>query len=163
DHRVPGSPRRRRVVAARRGVRGVGRLHEARLDAELAEPQAGVPAGGDHGSGDERGPLAARVVEQVAGPRALQPAPQPLRGGGGREIDGVLVRRIRPRDGVRGVLLHLARQLAGDLDGPNLALEGTAEGALDEVLELAFEASEDAHTVRGRADPCYGSARETGL
>ena len=49
------------------------------------------------------------------------------------------------------MLLHLAGQLAGDLDRPDLRPEGTAERAFDEAGDLALEASEDAHGTGPRA------------
>ena len=55
------------------------------------------------------------------------------------------------------MLLHLTRQLAGDLDRAHLRAEGTAEGAFDEAGDLALDASEHTHGSPLGADPCYGT------
>ena len=49
------------------------------------------------------------------------------------------------------MLLHLARELARDLDRAHLGAEGTAEGAFDEAGDLAFETPEDTHGLPRRA------------
>ena len=75
-----------------------------------------------------------------------------------REEHAVLVGHVRARDREGLVLLHLARQLARDLDRAHLGAKGTAERAFDEAGDLAFEASENTHGLgRRRRVPCYGS------
>src|SRR5205085_2101825 len=81
----------------------------------------------------------------------------------------VLVRDIGARDRDGLVVLHLLRELARDLDGLHARLEGAAEGALEESLELRFQVAEDAHgpAILGaatgdgaRPDPATATASE---
>src|SRR4051795_1583218 len=146
---MPNSPRRRR--AAGRGEPG--------LEADLAEAQAVVRAEGDLRGGDQRDPLPAGVLEQVARQLRGQDALVALEllAVVGREPYGILVRRIGPRQRLDLVLLHLARELAGDLDRAHLGLEGTRERALDEAGQLGLEVAQDAH--RGPSTISRGSSR----
>jgi hypothetical protein len=59
----------------------------------------------------------------------------------GREVDRVLVRDVDTRDGDVAVVVHLLRQLAGQLDRLDVGAEGTAEDAFEERLELVFDAA----------------------
>ena len=43
------------------------------------------------------------------------------------------------------MLVHLAGELAGELDRPHLGAEDAAERALDEAGELLLEVAQDAH------------------
>src|SRR5690606_29371692 len=47
----------------------------------------------------------------------------------------------------RGAFVHLALHVAGDLDGLELRLEGSREGAFDHPLEPALEALKHSHEV----------------
>jgi len=61
------------------------------------------------------------------------------------------------------VLLHLARQLARDLDRADLGLEGTRERALHEAGQLGFQVAQDAHGGGGSCSTISrGSRRGTG-
>src|SRR5260370_42548550 len=70
------------------------------------------------------------------------------------------------------MLVHLADQLAGELDRLDLGAEHASEGPLDEAGDLALETSEDAHGLfRGRPDrpgggsrpqPCYATPAALG-
>ena len=124
-----------------------GGLDEPRLDAELAEPQPIVGAELDRGPRGERDPLAAGVLEQVARQLALELVLVALEllAVVGREPDRVLVRGVDARQRLDAVLVHLARQLARDLDRAHLGPEGTRERAFDEAGELGFEGSQHAH------------------
>ena len=123
---------------ARRRPARLVRAHHARLDAELAEREALVGAELDLRAADEREALAAGVLEQVGGELvddlvldALE-ALAVLR----RQPDGVLVGDVGARHRHGLVLVHLAGQLAGDLDRPHLGAEDAAERAFDEAGEL---------------------------
>src|SRR5207248_6601156 len=99
-----------------------------------------------------REPLSPRVLEQVAGKLAY-PGLLILGESGPiarRKEHAVLVGHIRSRDREGLVFLHLPRQLAGDLDRPHLRAEGSAEGAFDEVGDLALEVAQETH---GRERP----------
>ena len=93
------------------------------------------------GPREQRDPLAPGVLEQVARELAAQLALVALellailRG----EPDDVLVGRVGARQRGDLVLLHLAGELARDLDRPDLGLEGARERAFDEAGELRFE------------------------
>jgi hypothetical protein len=63
----------------------------------------------------------------------------------GRQPDGVLVRHVRPRHRDGLVLVHLARELAGDLERAHLAAEDAAERALDQARQLLLEVAQNAH------------------
>ena len=145
DHRV--------AVVALDGLRLRGVLRGAdhpRLDAELAEVQGVVGLERDLRARDERELLAARVLEQVGAQLVadlvldLAEALAVV----GREPDDVLVRDVRARDRDRAVLVHLLGQAAGQLGGPDLGLEDTAERPLHEVGDLALEAPEHGHGQR---------------
>ena len=140
------------VVALARllGVVLLRAAHEPRLDAELAQPQALVGAELDLRPREQRHALAPRVLEQVAGQLLAQLAlvareDLPILA---REPHHVLVGRVGARQRLDGVLVHLLRELAGDLDGPHLGLEGAAEGPLNEAGELLFQAAQHAHERR---------------
>ena len=66
-----------------------------------------------------------------------------LRPVGGREVDRVLVRDVDARDGDGAVVVHLLRELARELDGLDVRLEGTAEHALDERFDLVLDSAEN--------------------
>jgi hypothetical protein len=96
---------------------------------------------------DERQPLPPRVLEQVGRQLvddlvldALE-ALAVLR----RQPDGVLVGDVRAGHGHGLVLVHLARQLAGDLDRAHVAAEDTAERAFDEAGQLLLQVAQNAH------------------
>ena len=109
--------------------------------------------------GDERDPLAARVLEQVArelgGEVAL--VALELLAVVGREPDGVLVGGVGARQRLDLVLLHLARELARDLHRAHLGLEGTRERALDKTGQLGLQVAQNAH--RGAFTISRGSRR----
>src|SRR5215211_13937 len=75
----------------------------------------------------------------------------------------VLVRDVHARDRLRLVLVHLARELAGELDRLHARSEGAAEGALNEALELRLDVPEHAHATailrngRPLEAACYGA------
>src|SRR4051795_5300371 len=106
--------------AARRGACG-----EPGLEPDLAEPQVVVGLELHGRAGQEGDALAAGVLEQVA----RQLAPQlglvalELLTVRRREPHDVLVGRVGARERAHLVLLHLAGELAGDLDGAHLGLE----------------------------------------
>ena len=141
DHRVALVALARRLVLVR------GRAHEPRLDAELAQPQALIGLELDLRAREQRDPLPARVLEQVAGelPRQFVLVALELLAVVRRQPDGVLVRGVHARQRLDLVLVHLLRELARDLHRAHLGLEGTRERALDEPGELGFKAAQDAH------------------
>ena len=91
--------------------------------------------------------MAARVLEQVVRQLLLQAVlvGLELRPVLGRQVDPELVRHVgtRERDALR--VLHLLRQLAGELDRLDLRAERAAEGPLHEAFQLRLEVSEHAH------------------
>jgi hypothetical protein len=129
------------------------RAHEPRLDAELAQAQALVGVEGDLRAADQRELLAAGVLEQVGGELVddllLHPfeALAILRA----QPHDVLVGHVGARHGDGLVLVHLARQLARDLDGADLGAEDAAERPLDEAGDLVLEVAQEAHQGRGSA------------
>src|SRR3954468_22058245 len=140
------------------------RVDEAGLDAELAELEPVVGLEVDRRAGEQGEPLPARVLEQIAGEL---PAQRALRVGEafaivGREPHGVLVGHVDPVQGGRAVIVHLAGQLAGDLDRADLRPEGTGERPLDQAGDLALQGLEHAHSERSRCygTDCGGPARE---
>ena len=136
-----------------------GRAHEPRLDAELAQPQAIVGVEGDLRAADEGQALAPGVLEQVGGQLVEDIALDPLEALAilGAQPDDELVGHVGARDRDRLVLVHLARELARDLDGPHLRAEDAAERALDEAGDLVLEVAKDAH-LAGEVFPGEGSA-----
>src|SRR5215218_11193838 len=149
-----GDPVRRRVdhrvaLLARAGCDPLVlvRPHEPRLDPELAEPQALVGLERDLGRRQQRHALAPGVFEQVAG----QLTPQLVLVAGEllavvrREPDRILVRHVRAAERLDAVLVHLARELARDLDRAHLGLEGTRERALDQAGKLGLQVAQHAH------------------
>src|SRR5205807_7368441 len=133
-------------------------------DPELAQTQTVVRLELDHRTREHRQALATRMFQQVSAQLAgecLLVVREALTIGR-REVHPVLVRHVGARHRKRLVLLHLARQLAGDLDGTDLGPEGTTERAFDEAGDLALQSSKHAHRGtrvdlrRGRR-PCYGT------
>jgi hypothetical protein len=61
------------------------------------------------------------------------------------EIEGVLVGDVHPRDGDRAVLVHLLRELPGELDGLDVCAKGAPEDPFEEALDLALDCAKDAH------------------
>ena len=102
---------------------------------------------GDHGVGGELEILAASVLEQVGAELVDQllldavVAGAVLRG----EPHGVLVGGVHARHGGGAVLVHLARQLAGEFHRAHLGAEEAPEGALHEGGEGGLEALEGIH------------------
>ena len=92
----------------------------------------------DHRARDQREALAARVLEQVGAELVddlvldALVALAVLR----RQPDRVLVGHVGARDRHGLVLVHLARELARELDRAHLGAEGAPEGALDEAGDL---------------------------
>ena len=105
------------------------RLHEARLDPELAEAQAVVGLELHLGPREERVVVAARVLQQVGGELLLERALVALEPLAvlRAEPHRVLVRDVDARDRRRAVGVHLLRELAGDLDRLDLRGEGAAK------------------------------------
>jgi hypothetical protein len=101
---------------------GVRRRDHARLDAELAEPQAPIGLELDQRRGQQREALPAGVLEEVGlellGERLLV-VTEPL-AVARREVDPVLVGHVGARQRRGLVQLHLARELAREFDGPHL-------------------------------------------
>ena len=130
DHRVTLLALLGRLALARR------RLHQARLDPELAEPQALVGLEPDLGPGQQRVVVAARMLEQVCRQLLLERALVALEAFAvlGGEPDRVLVGNVDARHRGGPVSVHLLRQLARDLDRLHLRREGAAEHPFDEVL-----------------------------
>src|SRR4029079_12585099 len=91
--------------------------------------------------------LAARVLGDVL----LQLAAQRVLVAGellavrGRQVDGVLVRRVHPRDGDHLVVLHLLDQLARQLDRLHMGAKRTPEDTLEKAFQLVLDVPEDAH------------------
>ena len=101
------------------------------------------------GRRQQRHPLAARVLEQVARQLARAARPRSPRTARGRRATARRCTRWARRCGTASdpVVLHLARQLARDLDRSHLGLEGARERALDEAGQLLLEAAEHVHAV----------------
>ena len=59
-----------------------------------------------------------------------------------------MVRHVHARDGGHLVVLHLLRELVGQLDGLDARPEGAPERALDEAAELRLEVAQHAHAPR---------------
>ena len=136
----PSSPCSRLLALARR------RLHQPRLDPELAEPQALVGLKLDRRAGEQVVVAAARVLEQVAGELLLERALVALERSRSwrREPDRVLVGHVDARDRGGLVGVHLLGELAGELDRLHLGAEGTAEHPLDEAFDPGFKVAQNA-------------------
>ena len=153
---------RRRRAPRRRGERrqSVLGLGDAGRDPELADGEVVVGREPHARRGQERVGLAAgvlgEVLLQLADERAL--VGDELLPVGAREVDRVLVRDVDARDRDGAVLVHLLRELAGELDGLHVRSEGAAEDALEEALDLALDGAQDAHCGSGRL-PAKGSGR----
>ena len=113
--------------------------------------------------GDQRQPGRARVGVEVGG----QLGRQRLLVGGealpvlGRQVDRELVRDVDARHRDRLVVLHLAGQLAGELDRLQAAPKRPPEAALEESLDLLLDVAQEAHAVgfRSVADALAGTRR----
>ena len=146
DHRVTEvAGRRRRRGALRLLV--LGRRQQLRLDPELAELQPIVGVKFDLRPARERQALLARVLEQVVRQLLAQRrfVARELLAVGLREEHAVVVRHVHARDGGHLVLLHLLRQLVGELDRLDVGLEGTPERPLDEAADLRLQIAQHAH------------------
>ena len=129
----------RRALARRR-------LHQPRLDPELAEPQPLVGLELDLGPGQQVVVAPPRVLEQIARELLLERAlialePLPV---AAREEDRVLVRDVDPLDARGLVGVHFLRQPARQLDRLHLGAEGAAEYPLDEAFDPTLEVAQDA-------------------
>ena len=117
------------------------RLHQPRLDPELAEAEPLVGLELDLGTGQQVVAAAAGVLEQVTGELlleraliALEPVAVPA-----REEDRVLVRDIDALTTGGLVRVHFLGQPAGELDRLHLGAEGAAEDPLDEAFDPTLE------------------------
>ncbi len=79
----------------------------------------------------------------------------------GREVHRELVRDVDARDRDRLVVLHLAGELARQLDRLQAAAERPPEAALEESLDLLLDVAQEAHAVglRSVADALAGTRR----
>jgi len=140
DHRVPG-------LARGRAFGALLRLDHPRRDPELAHGEVAVRLHHDARLGEEGVALATcvlgEVLAQLVDERVL------VRGEllpvGGREVDRVLVRDVDLRDRDRPVVVHLLRQLAGQLDRLDVRTEGAPEGTLDEAFDPLLDRPEKGH------------------
>ena len=121
---MPNSPRRRRSSVSKR----------------------------DLGPRDEGDALAAGVLEQVGAELVAQVAlvAAELLAVARGQPHRVLVGDVGAGDGDDLVLVHLAGELAGDLDRPDLRLEGAGERPLDEAGELRLQVAQHAHSSEYR-------------
>src|SRR4051812_6883991 len=138
DHRVPLFPLLRRRPLVR------GRLHQPRLDPELAQPQPLVGLELDRGPGQQVVTAPPRVLQQVAGELLLERALVALEFAAvlTREEDRVLVGNVDALDRGGLVRVHFLRQFARQFDWLHLRAEGTAEDPLDEAFEHRLEATQ---------------------
>jgi hypothetical protein len=146
DHRRP-----------RRGLRlGLARLRDRALhhpgrDPELAHLQVVVGLELHFGRREQLVALPARVLGDVVlqlGAEGLLVALE-LLAVGGREVDGVLVRRVHARDGDDAVVLHLLHELARELDRLHMRAESPAEDSFEQALDLVLDVPQDAHLGGG--------------
>jgi hypothetical protein len=116
-------------------------------DAERADIQ--LVGGLDHHprSIRQRVALASRVLGQIAGQLGAEArlVGDELLAILRREIDRVGVGDVDGLDGDDLVVIHLLGQLAGQLDGLDVRLEGPADAALEDALQLALDPSQKPH------------------
>ena len=110
-----------------------GRLHQPRLDPELAQPQPLVGLEIDLGPGEQVVAAAPRMVEEIPGELLLKRALIALQllSVLSREIDRVLVGDVDARHPGRLVGVHFLGEPAGEFDRLHLGAEGAAEHSLD--------------------------------
>ena len=124
-----------------------GALHHPCGDSELAHLEVGIGLELDLERRQQLVPLAARVLGNVLLELALERllVACELLAVGGREVDGVLVRRVDAGDGDDAVVLHLLHELAGELDRLHVSAEGAAEDTFEQALDLVLDVPEDTH------------------
>jgi hypothetical protein len=126
------------------------------LQAELADLEIVVSLHQHLRAGEDRVLLALRVLRQILlelGEERvlvrLELLPV-LRA----EVHRVLVGHVDARDGDDAVVVHLLRELAGELDRLHVRAERAAEHALDEGLDLLLDAPQNRHR-----NPCSRADR----
>jgi hypothetical protein len=120
---------------------------QPRLDPELAEGELLVCVKDDDRIGGEDQLLTARVLQQVGAELLDDLVLDSLVAGAvlGRQPHGVLVGDVRARDRDRAVRVHLAGELAGQLDRTHLGAKHAPEGALHEAGDRCLDALEQVH------------------
>ena len=138
DHRRAGLEVRRRLAL---GPAPALRMHHARRDAELADVEVVVRLHQHADRRQESVVLSARMFGEVLLKLTAQVllVALELSAVAGREVDGVLVGDVDPRDGDVAMVVHLLCELPRQLDRLDVRSKRAAEDTLEEGLDLPFD------------------------